>query len=170
MNERYRNRFETNKKHLKEASNKENINEIYLKARDSAETKIVAQELVQTFLYSDNHSRTIGDLHNEAKSKGVKWSDIKREFRRIKYERDDKLGEALSRNEKILDVKYPYWEIGYERGMLDALFERFLRLENVVREMLNCGVLMNKIAYYTDLSEEELQKMVKSLKSQDNRK
>lgn len=149
---------------------KENLNKANDNASNLLESKTNAQELVQTFLYSDNHSRTISDLHNEAKRKGIKWSDIQREFRRIKYERDAKLGKALSRNEVILDVKYPYWEIGYERGMSDALFERFLRLENFVREMLDCDISMDKIAYYTDLSEEELQKIIQTLKKRKNRK
>ena len=150
--------------HPKGNTDKDNRKEHRL---DKAEK--TAKELVQTFLHSDDASWGMSDLRKEAKNKGLKWTDIQRELRRVKYENDAKLGEALSRNERILEVKYPHWEIGYERGISDAWFERFLRLENAVVDMMNNGVPLDKIAYYTDLPEEELKKIIESLNNRDGR-
>ena len=134
-----------------------------------SDTELPAQELVKTFLYADDVSWSMNDLRKEAKSRGLKWSDIQREFRRIRHDSDAKLGEALSRNERILDVKYPHWEIGYEEGMSEAWFERMTRMEKAIEDMyFEKNISKMDIAYYTDMPIDEVDLTINSLQRRRN--
>ena len=64
-----------------------------------------------------------------------------------------------SPNKRLSEVKYPYWEIGFDEGLGQAWDERKIRIDEAIKGMLESGITLKEIQYYTEVPPNELERI-----------